>query len=249
MGIIDPNFPKDCCLKLAEIAKADIFTETGTYLGETTKWAATKFDKVHTIELSDYFYNQVREELISKGNITPHLGNSIYVLPEILKSLNGNIVFWLDGHHCVPGTGGVPGSCPLLKELEIILQRNNDDIIIIDDARLLGGVGGEEWPSFLEIFRMVENIQGQARFIQICDDNLYIIPNKSIYMEILYDYILTRLKLLWELDYYKHHKKSLRRSFIDFVMMIGKKTGTYNILRQIYRKIFNKKTIKNNLVL
>ena len=55
----------------------------------------------------------------------------------------------------------------MLKELEIILQRKNDDVIIIDDARLLGG----EWPSVLEIFQMLENIQGQANFLQICDGN------------------------------------------------------------------------------
>jgi hypothetical protein len=36
MGIMLPYFPKEMAVKLAEIAKADIFIETGTYKGGTT---------------------------------------------------------------------------------------------------------------------------------------------------------------------------------------------------------------------
>jgi hypothetical protein len=146
MGIINPYFPKDIALKMAAMANAEIFIETGTYYGNTTKWASTQFRQVFTIELSEYLYNITKDELLAKGNITPNLGNSKIVLPQILKNINGNIVFWLDGHYSAGVTAGADDPCPLVDELRTILQRNNDDIILIDDARCYaadtGGGGG-----------------------------------------------------------------------------------------------------------
>jgi len=147
MGIVNPYFPEEVSLKLAAVANASVFIETGTLFGGTTKWAAGYFKKVHTIELSEYFYNKTKNELISRGNVIPHLGDSRSILPQILKTENTNMLFWLDGHYsgCVEGyaTGGVESPCPLLDELDYILSRNNDDIILIDDARMMVGGGGD----------------------------------------------------------------------------------------------------------
>jgi hypothetical protein len=142
MGIMNPYFPTEMAVNLAEIAKADTFIETGTYMGGTTKWASTRFKEVHTIELSEALYQQVKDELLSKGNITPNLGDFRDVLSKILPNIKNNILFWLDGHYSAGVTAGKDDPCPLLKELEIILSRNNEDIILIDDARCLGGTGG-----------------------------------------------------------------------------------------------------------
>jgi hypothetical protein len=135
MGIIEPYFPKEITLKMAAMANAEIFVETGTYYGNTTKWASTQFTQVFTIELSEYLYNMTKEQLLLKGNIIPNLGDSRVVLPQILKEIDGNIVFWLDGHYSAGVTAGADDPCPLMEELEIILRRNNDDVILIDDAR------------------------------------------------------------------------------------------------------------------
>jgi hypothetical protein len=142
MGIVEPYFPKEIVLKMAAIANAKIFIETGTYYGNTTKWASTQFKQVFTIELSEFLYNSTKDELLSKGNIMPNLGNSKIILPKILKNIDSNVVFWLDGHYSAGVTAGENDPCPLQDELKTILQRDNDDIILIDDARCCIG-GGE----------------------------------------------------------------------------------------------------------
>jgi hypothetical protein len=232
MGIVDPYFPKEISLELAAVANAQVFVETGTCLGRTTKWASTYFKKIHTIELSEYLYNKTKDKLISKGNIIPYLGDSKVVLPEILKAVNTNAVFWLDGHYSGGVTAGVEDPCPLLKELEIILSRDNDDIIIIDDARLYTGGG---WPSIIEIFRKIEEISKNKKYLQICDDHIYIIPQNNKYKEIILDYILKRSILLWNL-----HRKSIKDKMHDLCINILKKTGTYNIVVKIYAKVMKK---------
>jgi len=186
MGIMQPYFPTEIAIKLANIANANIFIETGTYMGSTSKWASTQFKKVHTIELSEFIYNQIKDDLLQMGNITPHFGDSRDVLPNILANIiNENIIFWLDGHYSAGITAGKDSPCPLLKELDIILSRSNDDIIIIDDARCL--MGGEGWPSIFELNKKVESAI-EKRFMIICDDNLYIVPNNYIYNHIIHQF-------------------------------------------------------------
>jgi hypothetical protein len=124
IGIIQPYFPKDVALEMAVMANAKIFVETGTYYGDTAKWAGTKFGTVFTIELSEYLYNLTKDELLSKGNIIPKLGNSKNVLPNILEDIDSNIIFWLDGHYSCGITAGADDPCPLREELKIILKRN-----------------------------------------------------------------------------------------------------------------------------
>jgi hypothetical protein len=179
MGIISPYFPTEMAIKLSEIASADTFIETGTYMGGTTKWASTQFKEVYTIEWSEAFYKQIKDELLSKGNIVPHLGDSRNVLPKILGNIKGNILFWLDAHYSTKNSAGKDDRCPLLQELEIILSRNNEDIIIIDDARCCLGEDG--WPTISEIYKKVEFSAGKSKYMIICDDNIYIVPDNDNY--------------------------------------------------------------------
>jgi len=132
------------------------------------------------------------------GDITPHLGDSCDVLPKILANINSNIVFWLDGHYSGGNTGGKEFPCPLLKELEIILARNNEDIIIIDDARCLFNEKG--WPSISELHQKIKTSSVEARYMVICDDNIYIIPDIEKYTEPLLNYVLDRYVFLWNKD-------------------------------------------------
>ena len=238
MGIVNPYFPKEICLRMAKLAKADIFIETGTYYGNTAKWAATEFKLVHTIELSDNLYNENKDKLISKGNIIPYLGDSRLVLPEILRDKNTNFIFWLDGHYSAGATAGLDDPCPLLRELEIILQRVNEDIIIIDDARCYNGQNG--WPTIFEIYKKINLISKTKKYFQICDDHIYIVPEDDKYIEILLEYTLKKNVLLWDL----YSKKRFKIS--NFGIKILKVTGTYNIVGKIYKKIKNVSGIVDN---
>jgi len=66
MGIMLPYFPAEMAVKLAEIAKAEIFIETGTYMGGTSKLASNLFKQVHTIEISESLYANFKNDLLSK---------------------------------------------------------------------------------------------------------------------------------------------------------------------------------------
>jgi hypothetical protein len=183
--------------------------ETGTFKGTTTKWASACFGTVHTVELSDYLFNQVKDILLAKGNITPWLGNSRDILPLILQNEQRDIIFWLDGHYSGGMTAGEADPCPLLDELEIILQRNNNDIILIDDSRLMGWERG--YPTIVDICAQVRQ---KGRFIQIFDDVICIVPDKQEYKDAIVKYIVTLA-----LDRKNPVKK--------YVKILAKKTGLY----------------------
>lgn len=238
MGIMQPYFPSEMAVKLAGIAKADIFIETGTYMGGTSKWASGQFKEVHTIELSESLYNQVKDELLAEGNITPHLGDSRNVLPEILANIKRNIVFWLDGHYSAGVTAGKDDPCPLLKELEIILSRVNDDIILIDDARCL--LGDEGWPTIFELHKKIETSAAGNKCIMICDDNIYIIPDDDKYKEPLLQYLLERNVILWEQDNEIRNPGRNTKNIKTEIIKILKKAGMYKAVRMIYKSVIAK---------
>ena len=215
-----------------------MFVETGTAWGGTSKWAAGPFTTVHTIELSEVLYDQVHTELLSRGNITPHFGDSRTVLPKILENIDGNIVFWLDGHYSAGITAGKDDPCPLLKELETILKRNNDDIIIIDDARSLGK--GTGWPTLFELYKKIEMYSKEKRYMIICDDNLYIVPDNDMYKEPLLQYVLERNIRLWQQNSCRRNS-GIPVQVVNILRKLGlQKSGIYKMLKTIYRKLLIK---------
>jgi hypothetical protein len=74
-------------------------------------------------------------------NVKLYLGDSKKVLQELLNTINEPVTIYLDAHY-----SGTPTACgeeetPLLYELEILKNRQYDDIIIIDDTRMIGKKG------------------------------------------------------------------------------------------------------------
>jgi hypothetical protein len=233
MGIVQPYFPAEMAVKLAKIAKAETFIETGTYMGGTAKLASTLFKTVHTIEWSKIYFNQVKDELLSKGNIIPYLGDSRKILVDILIDIKDSAVFWLDAHYSMPDSAGKDDPCPLLKELEIILSRDCEDIILIDDARYLLDERG--WPTIFEIYTKIMELPIRKKHIAICDDNVYIVPDDDKYKKLLLGYVLERGAYLWKEDYQKKNPDKI--IFMDSVINLLKKIGLYKIARKIYRNM------------
>jgi hypothetical protein len=114
------------------------FVETGTYLGETIFNLEPFFQNLYTIEINQDDYNNV----ISKytGNkINFILGDSSIELEFLSKNMNGNTVFFLDGHWSGGNTGKGKKDCPLYEEITHINNHfKYSGIIIIDDRRLFG---------------------------------------------------------------------------------------------------------------
>ena len=123
--------------------KSDIFFETGTYKGETARAASDLgFEKVITVELQKYLYEDAKSLSTDYENINFYLGDSPSIIIDTLSNIDDDkvITFWLDAH-IDPGNylkGETPDirKCPLYEELEAIKSlRRKDHIILVDDIR------------------------------------------------------------------------------------------------------------------
>ena len=81
------------------------------------------------------------KQFSNHNNVKMYLGDSKKILPELLSNINEPVTLYLDAHYSGGTTAFGDEEVPLLFELEILKNRNYDDIIIIDDCRLLGKKG------------------------------------------------------------------------------------------------------------
>lgn len=109
--------------------------ETGTCDGGTLLGVLHAFDDIHTIELSEHYYNLSKKTFESNPHVKLHLGNSGIVLREILENTeNVPTLFWLDAHP----SGGLTasfeeGGDPLPEEIKTIMELRPNSLIVIDD--------------------------------------------------------------------------------------------------------------------
>ncbi len=190
MGSVTSGIPQTIVGKLAELSKASTFVETGTFRGATTRWASSRFDEVHTIELSPELYAEHHAELQQIDGVHCYQGDSAEVLPTIVAGLTDRpAVFWLDGHWSGGETAGEESECPVMSELECLSGRPHD-LILIDDARLFlcappAPHRPEQWPTIHEICSCFDL---QATFVQVIDDVIFIIPNQKPLRNALIEY-------------------------------------------------------------
>jgi len=136
MGIVHGGPPRELAVQMHKARPFAAFVETGTFKGNTTRWASEVFPRVHTIEKFRANYEEARASLADRPNVTCHLGDSANTLPGILSQFSSDsLFFWLDAHFCGTGSAGEVGQCPLLQELDALRERPGD-VVLIDDARL-----------------------------------------------------------------------------------------------------------------
>jgi hypothetical protein len=134
-----PHFLKMKVLSAA--SDVDAWIETGTYVGQTTRFLGESGTTVVSIEPSVDLAVSATRNLSSYTNIKIVNALSEEVLGEVIDSLPHNvkrIAFWLDGHYSEGATHLGPIETPIRKELEIIegrLQKFADVKIFIDDFR------------------------------------------------------------------------------------------------------------------
>jgi hypothetical protein len=126
---------------LTKNIKTNHYIETGTYLGNGITCVLNNYNNIHSIELSNKWYDYNVEQFKNNKNVKMYLGDSKQILPELLKSINEPVTIYLDAHYSGGTTAFGDQETPLLFELDILKNRKYDDIIIIDDCRLLGKTG------------------------------------------------------------------------------------------------------------
>ena len=129
---------KDRFYELIKGSRTSQYIETGCYRGEGVNSIINHYDIIHSIELSDKWYKYNLEKFVNYPNVFIHLGDSKKVLPELLSGINEPVTIYLDAHYSGGSTAFGEEETPLLFELEFLKNRPYDDIIIIDDVRILG---------------------------------------------------------------------------------------------------------------
>ena len=121
-----------------------VFIETGTHMGDTIIPLEKHFNELHTIEIKEEFFVNVknkynRSKHNEKKKINFHLGDSSKVLDKLCPKIQNNAIFFLDGHWSAGNTGKGDKDCPLYEELQCIMSHHkHNSIVIIDDCRLFG---------------------------------------------------------------------------------------------------------------
>ncbi len=111
------------------------FVETGTYQGSLIQIISDLglYEKIFTIEQNTAWYEKATEKFKDFPNIKTYFGDSVIVLPEVLKELDGKATFWLDAHECGKSPTHKRKSA-LLGELDAFKEHDiKNHTIIIDD--------------------------------------------------------------------------------------------------------------------
>jgi len=149
---LPPLLKRRQVLAWARAAGAEVFVETGTYLGDTVAAARHRFRRVYSIEISPRYHLRALERFQGCAEVEILPGDSSDVLPELLSRpefAGVRAAFWLDGHYSGGNTGRGDCVTPILAELGPVLRRRRD-CVMVDDARLFTGTDG--YPS-LETLR------------------------------------------------------------------------------------------------
>ena len=134
MGSIHKPPVCNLALALAQAGKLKLFVETGTFQGDSLRWASQHFELVWTVEINAQYQAEAKAKVGPLPNVQFVLGNSAERLARICPALSGPALFWLDAH-AGAGFFGNADDCPLLAELDACLvQARAEHCILIDDA-------------------------------------------------------------------------------------------------------------------
>lgn len=143
------------------------FIETGTFYGDLLELLRRDFARLDSIELSPSLARRARRRFASDPRIRIHEGDSADVLEQVIRDVAQPAVIWLDGHYSGPLTARGPTDTPLLAEVEVALRSGTpDDVVLIDDARLLGT--NPAYPRLEEVARLCSVRAGWAVSVE-CD--------------------------------------------------------------------------------
>ncbi len=172
--------PERVVLELRRWLDIGCFVETGTFRGDTARWAASHFREVVSIEASPELHAEARRRLRDRANIELRLGDSRLQLRATLRDRPQPCLFWLDAHWSGGPTHGEASECPLLDELSAVNGRTVDDAILVDDARCFAAPPpaphrAEAWPDLTTVVSALS--AGGRRAVYLFDDVFLAVPH------------------------------------------------------------------------
>lgn len=153
------------------------FIETGTCHGDTPAALTGEFDRLFTIELSSAFFAAAQRRF-EGTNVTCLHGDSAQILPAVLAELDGPALIWLDGHWSGGNTARGSIDTPVVAELEAIFAAAHRHIVVVDDARLFGGMTHhtEEFADYPDVEWITKLAKRHDYVIEVRDDMIRLTP-------------------------------------------------------------------------
>ena len=151
-----------------------VLVETGTFRADMMVAMSPYFEQLYSVELSESLCTFSRGRCSHLKNVDIRQGASEDVLAEICGTLNGQVLFWLDGHFSGGDTALGTTECPVVSELRTILAHPQiTPVIVIDDAREFNGT--RSYPTIREIVQIL-NAGGARLHVTVADDAIVIVP-------------------------------------------------------------------------
>lgn len=153
-GSFTPDEFLQVASKIPIFNNLQVFIETGTHQGDTTRIASVLFVEVFTFEINKIFYEFAKRKLntLDCTNVNHLLGDSVELLDTLLDTEKRSAFFFLDAHHHSMNTtedvkmDNGSSTTPLMDELYIINRKypKVPAVICIDDVRLWRS-GNVDW--------------------------------------------------------------------------------------------------------
>lgn len=174
--------PEALILALQARMSLGVFVETGTFRGDTAAWAGGHFRRVVTIELSPDYHAAAVARFRGRDGIQALHGDSATRIREVVATLDGPALFWLDAHWSGLDTAGREAECPLLAEVAAINASPVGHVVMVDDARLFCAPPprphrAEQWPDLASTTTALT--AGGRRHVVLVEDVFVAVPNEQ----------------------------------------------------------------------
>ena len=153
------------------------FVETGTYTGQSLNLISGLFEQLYTAEASPELFraSQALFKGLNRTNISGELCDSRVLLQKITPDVANQSVFFLDAHYSQGLTSDEYGSCPVIDEIRIILDKAPNALIVVDDIRTMSGKGG--YPTLVQILSSLPStLKTSVTFDQLVIDGNVKVP-------------------------------------------------------------------------
>jgi len=162
-------------ISVAKKTGARQFIETGTYLGRTTRWAASRFERVVTIELDPQLAARAVASLSDLPNVEVIQGDAVEKLRDVIARPEiRDALVYLDGHFSGGITARGEVDEPACAGLEVLVPHiAKIRGIVVDDFRTFGIEFAA--PTKADLLRSAEHHYGKHFEIVVHMDQLLLL--------------------------------------------------------------------------
>jgi predicted O-methyltransferase YrrM len=120
--------------RLIELFEPHVIVETGTFLGDTTRWLAQYGVPVVTVEVEPVFFRAAQRRLRRAPNVELVSGHSVDALKMLARRAQvSKPLVYLDAHWGEGHPEAEDARNPLSEEVDAVLDSWPEAVVVIDD--------------------------------------------------------------------------------------------------------------------